>query len=203
MKEKSGIVQTSKFDEFKSHLLLLSEDFDDQLDEFVWTNGEPAVSQWVAAILEQWEEIAKDLSRKQQNVLLWRIIGYPLFIGFWLQDNSKLDLPEKFLLLHAAKNVTLSLPQLFEPGEPMENGYYMWWDILAKSNSRHEIASICLDLLADLSLPQDPHVQVAALHGLGHLQHPERPAVVDEFIRRHPEFKDEPWVLQCRNGTVL
>ena len=43
---------------------------------------------------------------------------------------------------------------------------------------------------------------IAALHGLGHLAHPGRPPIVDEFIRRHPERSQDIWVLQCRNGTV-
>jgi hypothetical protein len=33
--------------------------------------------------------------------------------------------------------------------------------------------------------------QGAALHGLGHLHHPETPEVVDKFIREHPTLTEE------------
>jgi hypothetical protein len=52
----------------------------------------------------------------------------------------------------------------------------------------------------------DPRAQEYALHGLGHLHHPEVRNLVQGFLDKHrDEFPPEGirWVEQCRDGTVM
>lgn len=191
-----------ELEEFREYLFLDVKDVDEELNEFVWSEGESRVSGWLTSIFEDWEEIAKPLPHKRQNVVLWRICGEPLWIGWWLKG-SVLSHEEKYALLDAAKVVTQAVPKLFGPSEPMENGYFMWWDLLASDIIDPPVAKACLDILAELSRHPDDRVQYAALHGLGHLQHPERPAVIDQYVQFHPAAKGDPWILQCREGTVM
>jgi len=196
------------FDEFKECLLLLAGEDYEEIYESMPGGSLEEISQWTAAILEDWEAVAKPMIAKDHNALLWRIAAEPFWIGQWLEANSllelDLDLDHQTALVQAAKHVTLAIPQLFAPGEPMENGYFMWWDLLLDHQTlRPELADTCLEILRDLSWRPDERVQAAALHGLGHLMHPGRPAVVDEFIRRHPEARGDRWILECREGTVM
>jgi len=152
--------------------------------------------------------MAKAMTAKDQNALLWRIGGEPMWIGWWLEAKSgfgnDLGLEDQTALVQAAKHVTLAIPSLFAPEEQVENGYFMWWDLLLKRKAmRPELADTCLEILQDLCWHRDERVQGAALHGLGHLKHPGRPAVVDEFVRRHPDAKGDRWILECREGTVM
>jgi hypothetical protein len=41
-----------------------------------------------------------------------------------------------------------------------------------------------------LTLPAR-HCQVSALHGLGHLEHPSKGTVIEEFMRRNPSADSE------------
>jgi hypothetical protein len=50
------------------------------------------------------------------------------------------------------------------------------------------------------------HAERCALHGLGHLHHPEVRGLVQSFIDRRRNELDQGalrWLEQCRDGTVM
>src|ERR1043166_4555355 len=60
--------------------------------------------------------------------------------------------------------------------------------------------------LCEILALDDKRCQAYALHGLGHLHHPDGAAKVQAFIDSHcGEFSsaDIAWLEQCRDGTVL
>ena len=150
-----------------------------------------------------WEAIAKSLSHEDQNVVLWRIGWNPLWLGALLEARSELGLGEKAEIAEAAKCVTLAIPVLFGPGEPMETASFMRWDMLCSKVEDEALGSVLVQILSDLSLHPDGRVQLAALHGLGHLNHPGRRAAVDLYLQFHPDLAAEPWIQQCQEGKVM
>ena len=127
------------------------------------------VAVWLVRILTNWEGRVKDLSVEEQNTVIWRIAGEPIWLGFFLGRDSGISFEEQVEILNAAKCVSLAIPKLHALEQPMENGYFMRWDILAKQIATAELAAKCLQILEELSLHPDKRVQYAALHGLGHL----------------------------------
>lgn len=188
--------------EFLDYLFLLECDVHEELQELTWTHGEARISRWISDLFNDWPTVASSLSYKNQDKLLWRIASNPMFVGWWLNGQS-LSLAEKTALIEGAATVTRSIPSLFGPEEPMEGGYFMLWDLLIDDVTDPEVTQICLEALSELSLHLDDRVQLAALHGLGHLQHPDRPKAVDTYFQFHPELKTSAWHLQCREGTVM
>jgi len=192
------------FEDFEEYLFLVDRDVDEELDELRDSVCSSEFAVWIGRILTNWAQRAKPLRAKDQDAVLWRIGGNPLFIG-WLLENGYwgLDIPERLELLQAAKQVTLSIPVLFGPDEPMETAYYMWWDLLISGVEHPQVAELELEILSDLSLHRDERVQLSALHGLGHLKHPDRPQAVNRFVQFHPDLASDPWIKQCREGTVM
>ena len=100
----------------------------------------------------------------------------------------------------------------------MENCFFMWWDIVAKHSfvvaqtigrdtvfaptelkTKETQDAIFETLLKILNL-KDVRCQSCALHGLGHLHHPDGARVVQRFINRHRKEateEDIAWVMQC------
>jgi len=190
-------------DDFEEFLFMVSRDVDEELDEFVWTHGYPEVVRWLNQILSNWIERAGTMSTKDQDRVLWRIGGNPLFLGWKLRHGSDLTLQEQCELVWAAKCVTLAIPHLFGAEEPMETAYFMWWDLLISDVTSPELGAVVLETLSDMSLHPDGRVQYSALHGLGHLQHPGRAAAIDLYLQFHPELATDPWIRQCRDGSVM
>jgi hypothetical protein len=62
------------------------------------------------------------------------------------------------------------------------------------------------ETLSRILLLDDPRTQRFALHGLGHLHHPQVKTLVQRFIdeNRH-EFTPEgiTWLEKCRDGSVM
>ena len=56
------------------------------------------------------------------------------------------------------------------------------------------------DPAADVLLP-DRNSQKSALHGLGHLHHPDVHGEVQQFIDTHGEGFTLKWLEQCRDGV--
>lgn len=183
-------------------LLLSAEDTQNDLDELVDVafGDEAAIVRVVTEVCKNWKQVAQDFSQDHQNLCLWRMIGCPLFMSHMI---FKIDLSARVAFIRAAKEVTLAIPFLTPEDDPMENGYFMWWDCIVSHVEDRSFKDTCLEVLSELVTHTDERVSCAALHGLGHLQHPDRPTVVDAYIRRVPEAADDPWVLECRNGTVM
>lgn len=103
----------------------------------------------------------------------------------------------------------------------MVNIFYMWWDLLDlypptnhamrdhpnddRANEKL-LVDVALNILKEILEIDDERCHSSALHGLGHLLHPRRAALVQDFIDRHRDECDEAgikWLEECRDGTVM
>jgi hypothetical protein len=111
-----------------------------------------------------------------------------------------------------------------EPDPEIESGFYMWWDLILHGfwdSSRPVIAGtwrgdaskldaesrVLLDVLFEtltgiLAIPNHAS-QLSALHGLGHLYHPQVHDAVQRFIDTNPSGFSLKWLEQCRDCNVM
>jgi hypothetical protein len=124
--------------------------------------------------------------------------------GFWAIQSMSLDcsaarliwLPEIEIELRAS--VVRSMYHLFErffSANPLPTASHQWWDSLAydwhcgnrsRANGGDDLLMqdvMFATLARILDLPA-PHVQLAALHGLGHLHHPDTNDLIEAWLKR-------------------
>jgi hypothetical protein len=112
-----------------------------------------------------------------------------------------------------AARCTASLSHRSESGSPLNSACYMWWDLLPlegsweRGRSPELIHVDTLTVLAELlEIPHDA-CRESALHGLGHLalSHPEAAPIVDAFIERSTDLRQEllAYAKQARTGCIL
>lgn len=157
-------------------------------------------------LFEGWAPFVAHLPPEDQNKVVWRIIGFPIFVGF-LVESVDVSLDHRLALLRSMKQVTMAIPELHPANDPMENGYFMWWDSVAADLATFALRDEALKILEELAFHPDHRVRYAALHGLGHLSHPGRAEVIDRYIKWDYAAAQEPgfhqWLLECRDGTVM
>lgn len=147
------------------------------------------------------------------------------------EDEKRVDLGKRLECIHAMYYVFADY--LVQPEiKVIETGFFMWWDFICGDfwgsvNRHHETEGplfgwpegVTYDQLWDdersifetmfdtlVRILQVDGVQNCALHGLGHLHHPQVPTVVQKFIDDHrPDTSEEglKWLEQCRDGTVM
>ena len=74
------------------------------------------------------------------------------------------------------------------------------------SDDGRAVLNAMLNVLLQIAVLDDERTVSYALHGLGHLRHPEASAWLQNFIDAHRDDFDEPslqWLEQCRDGTVM
>jgi hypothetical protein len=101
--------------------------------------------------------------------------------------------------------------------------FFMWWDIVAnpfcESQGQWSRAVFCpvdpdarrthdliLDVLERILNLGEQRCEEAALHGLGHLCHPEGARIVQQYLDQcRDDLTKEgiQWVEACRDGTVM
>ena len=86
--------------------------------------------------------------------------------------------------------------------EPLDTSAHMWWDSLcydwhcdnrARANGGEDQAmqDVMFQTLARILELDSPRCQGDALHGLGHLHHPETEQLVERYIASHPAIAPE------------
>lgn len=71
---------------------------------------------------------------------------------------------------------------------------YMWWDYLRNSEKNDpdpKVKEAMLEALTQILNIDSADCQISALHGLGHLKHPEKPRLIEKFLASHPELDEE------------
>jgi hypothetical protein len=97
---------------------------------------------------------------------------------------------------------------------PLDTSCYMWWDHLAygygmrggvpEDDDSAQVQQVMFDTLCRILKLGSIHCQKSALHGLGHLRHPDTGKAIDEFLETHLNMDDElkQYALACRSGAI-
>ena len=148
---------------------------------------------------------------RRPEFLLTRFSKEKLEAGFW----AMMGLTHEWSLgniidysdapLSSRKECIESMATLFErlfADEPLDTSVHMWWDSLCyawhcgnrkreRGGDDLELQDIFFDTLAKVLAINSWICQGAALHGLGHLHHPETGGLIDRYIAQHPSLTDE------------
>lgn len=158
----------------------------------------------------------------QINQGVWAVLSHPGGMAEALmRPNAPLEL--RLECVRAMYHVYADAIAHLEPALPMENGFYMWWELigdcfclsaghggdrpfLPKDADARQMHDTILSTLVRVLQLGEERCASAALHGLGHLHHPDGAGIVQEYIDKRqgslsPE--DLEWLQQCRDGTVM
>lgn len=173
-------------------------------------NRGPEPWYWKAEVLFEPVRVASDYARlfTDPEFLLARFSMSKLEQGFWAIQSCNIECSVAEIIWHRQvpfvmrANCVHSMFHLFEKlfaSMQSETAVEMWWDSLAydwhcgnKSRQNggedEEMQDVMFETLAKiLALPQ-PTCQASALHGLGHLHHPETPLLIERYIEANREM---------------
>jgi hypothetical protein len=202
----------------------LREPSGQQYDEAESSSPEVVV-RYMTKLFSEFGRIAPEYSLAQLDQGVWGILGGNLRLYERLWDTS-VPLPQRLQCIRSTFRVYSDF--VSARNEDVKNtGFFMWWDFilhgfwaeqwaLDRRTERGDVSKLdtesrlLLDVMFEtlkriLDLP-DWKSQECALHGLGHLRHPDVPKTVQEFIDRHRNELTEHrlrWLEDCRDGTVL
>lgn len=128
--------------------------------------------------------------------------------GFWAIQSSNIEcsiteiiwmksIP--FEIRESCVRAMFHLYQRLFSHEPLDTSVEMWWDSLAydwhcenrsRSNGGEDLLmqDVMFETLSKILALPSSAVQASALHGLGHLHHPDTKVLVDEFLQRNPQI---------------
>ncbi len=91
---------------------------------------------------------------------------------------------------------------------PLPEAQKLWEQTYrAASEDKRAILDCTLEVLVRILSIDDARCQSAALHGLGHLRHPRRAAIVQDYIQKYGHlYRDRDairWLRHCRDGVVM
>jgi hypothetical protein len=162
---------------------------------------------------------------RRPGFLLTRFTKAQLEQGFWRIEGPVLEcsvnnlIHDSDLSLAAREECIDSMADLFEHlfiNEPLDTSVQMWWDALCYDwhcgNRKRErggedqlLQDIFFRTLGKV-LAQDSWIcQGAALHGLGHLHHPDTKSLIADFLETHPLLSKEEreYALAAADFKVL
>jgi len=143
--------------------------------------------------------------------LLSRFLKPQLEEGFWAIQSGNLGCDVSHIIWHqylpfaTRANCVRSMFHLFErlfAIEPMETAANMWWDSLCydwhcgnrlRSNGGDDqrMQDVMLETLSQILHLQSLSCQVAALHGIGNLHHPDTEEIIRQYLDRNPNLDPE------------
>jgi hypothetical protein len=147
---------------------------------------------------------------RQPTFLLQRFSKPQLEQGFWAIQSTTLDcsvyriISDMDLPFAAREECIRSMFDLFKSlfaTEPLETSVNMWWDSLCYDwhcgNRKRErggedllLQDVMFQTLVNILDLDSETCRAAALHGLGHLHHPETEKLVQRFIEERPLLTD-------------
>lgn len=148
---------------------------------------------------------------QQPDFLRTRFTKSQLEEGFWAIQGPNLDcsayriIHDSGLPLSVRQECIRSMFDLYKclfATEPLDTSVHMWWDSLCydwhcgnrnreRGGEDLELQEIFFQTLARVLAIDSQICQGAALHGLGHLHHPETPALIERYIQDHPSLSEE------------
>jgi hypothetical protein len=146
--------------------------------------------------------------------------------GFWAIMGSSLEgsvhdlIWESELDIGIREKLIYSMYHLYEKLfaiEPLDTSSNMWWDSLAydyyeggprdpqNNKDDKQIQEAMFHTLKKILDLKSEACQWAALHGLGHLRHPDTAAVIEGFIRTNKKLTDDEisYARACISGDIM
>ena len=134
-----------------------------------------------------------DDARLEQG--FWFIVGSQL--AEWVWDD---EIPLKL-----RTECIAAMPTMFREFlavRPLDQACYMWWDMLRRFDDAGDpsIIDIMVAALEEVLDIPTRHCQISALHGLGHLRHSSKAAIISRFVQSHPTLDSE--ILKYANAAI-
>lgn len=192
------------------------------LDAPEWPGSPEQTATLIAETFERSGELLARFSDAQLNQGVWYLVSASCSDFMFALVDPKVPLPIRLRALRSfaplfeqvmAARCTPHLSHLDESGAgPLNGACYMWWDILPihgkpEDPQRAELDAEVLRLLPRLlAIPHDA-CRESALHGIGewHCYYPAVEDIVDEFLARTPDLREEllVYALRAKVGNVL
>jgi hypothetical protein len=99
---------------------------------------------------------------------------------------------------------------------PLDSSCHMWWDgicyawhsenrVRDRGGEDLRMQDVMFQTLSAILYLDAPHCQAAALHGLGHLHHPETESLIQKYILDHPSLgaEQKEYALAAAKFEVL
>jgi hypothetical protein len=148
---------------------------------------------------------------KEPEFLLTRYTKEQLEEGFWAIEGANLDcsvnriIDDSELRLSIREECIRSMTNLFKrlfAREALDTSVFMWWDELCydwhcgnrnreRGGEDLELQDVFFQTIAEVLAIDSWICQKAALHGLGHLHHPQTKELIDRFLEEHPSLTQE------------
>lgn len=140
--------------------------------------------------------LAERFSKAQLEQGFWAILGPNLSCAVvWLIWNDALALPKREEVVRSMLNLFTGLFVT----EPLDTSVDMWWDSLCYAwhcgNRKRErggedasMQDVIFQTLSSLLEVDSAICQGAALHGLGHLHHPETEQLIQRYLTKRPHL---------------
>lgn len=174
-------------------------------------------------LFSEFGPIAIKYSLAQVDQAVWGILGAKLRLHELLFDAS-VPLPDRLECIRSMYHVYSDFVAKLETDLPPDlSGFSMWWDLVlhdfwtppkpfvagtykGDASKLDSESRVLLDVMFEtlkriLDLPHRD-AQRCALHGLGHLHHPEVRDTVQQYINAKKSELPLAWLEECRDGTV-
>jgi hypothetical protein len=149
----------------------------------------------------------------EPELLIGRYSSRQLRRGFWSLSTSwelKDSIWSKELPWHLRRACIRSMVPLFERfflHKPLQDTCNMWWDLLRYfgEDADERVVNEMYLALKKILFMDSLECQGAALHGLGHITHPGKQALIERYLRRHPDLHPNvrSYALASIEGKVL
>jgi hypothetical protein len=194
-----------------------------QFDEAVPSSPAIVVNH-MTRLLSEFGQIAPKYSLAQIDQGIWGILGENLRLYEFLFVDASVPLRNRLECIRSMYCVYSDFVAKSEANlNPDLSGFFMWWDLVLHgfwtpprpfiagtyrgdvsrldAESRVLLDALFETLKSILKLPH-AYTQRCALHGLGHLHHPDVRETVQHYVDANKSEFRLAWFEQCRDGTV-
>lgn len=203
---------------FNHPVIELQEDDSPWYCDFnIWIDCEDSyVKDLYAKLFHESEILLNKYSVAELEQGMWALMGPLLtqspYYLIW-DSSSNLNLSEKVELIHSMFFLYKNLFAI----NPLHTSCNMWWDSFAydycvdgltdPENSEQDkvIQNAMFETLEKILYLESEECQYAALHGLGHLRHPQTEKLITDFMKQNQSITDDmiAYANACIKGDIM
>jgi hypothetical protein len=159
----------------------------------------PRICSYYVQLFRQPEFLPKRFTKPQLEEGFWAIQGPNLSCSVQrIIEDSDIPLSRREECIHSMFDL---YRRLFAT-EPLDTSVQMWWDSLCynwhcgnrkreRGGEDLELQEVFFKTLGRVLAIDSQICQRAALHGLGHLHHPQTAELIERYLREHPSLSKE------------